>query len=191
MKKVYCLLLLAALLLTGCGQAAQDPHPEWGADWVRVGNHIGVEPVEGFVLSEQNDVLSLSGMYYAAWANGQGRAYTNDEGKEATVYDGQIYMLLMECRDEQEAARELASWMAREGTSYQTGEKTAKTFGDQSFDLIPLLSGGGTNPYTHGAAAFARRGKWAISVELVCTDGFAEEPQEILTRFLSGLHYGE
>lgn len=191
MKRIWICALLAALALTGCAGQAEDPHPDWDESWVRIGEYIGVEPLEGFTLNESNDVMSLSGLYYATWTAGEGQAFTNADGNDATVYDAQIYVLLEECRDAEAAKAAVGMWIAREKQSYETGETNTVSFGTQNFQIIPLLSGSESNPYPRGTAAFAVHDQWGISVELVCSDRFTGDPQAILEQFLTGFHYSE
>lgn len=190
MRRIWIWVLLTALLLTGCSQA-ETRHPEWDESWVRIADAVGVEPMEGFTLNESNDVLAVAGLYYATWTCGDGREFVNADGKDATVYDAQIYVLLEECTAAEDARQTVEEWIAREKTSYETAETEEKAFADQKFTVLPLISGKETNPYGHGVAAFAVRGNYAISVELVCSDRFTDDPQAVLTQFLNGFHYGE
>lgn len=189
MKRFWIFLLLAALLLTGCAQ--QDAHPEWDEDWTRFDGLLAVQTPDGFYLREYNDTLSLGGIWYATWACGEERTVTNSEGDEASAYDAQIYLLAAECESEQAAARSIADWISRETESYETEEAAELTAAGQRFQRLCLLSGSAENPYTHGAAAFAARGKIALSAELLCAEGFDCDAQAILEAFLSGIHYGE
>ena len=189
MKRIWIFALLTALALTGCSGQREDPHPDWDESWVRVAEYVGVEPLDGFTLNESNDVMAISGLYYATWTTGEGQAFTNANGEEATVYDAQIYVLLEECRDAEAAAEAVGLWIAREKQSYETGETCTKEIGAQEFEVIPLLSGNEGNPYGHGTAAFAARDEWGICVEFVCTDRFTGDSQALLERFLSGIHY--
>lgn len=191
MKRIWILALLAALVLGGCSRTDVPPNPDWDESWVRIGDAVGVEPLEGFTLNESNDVLSVSGLYYATWTCGDGEAYVNADGDDATVYDAQIYVLLEECRSAEDAAQAVASWIDREKQSYESGEIATEAFGTQKFTVLPLLSGSEGNPYGYGVAAFAVRGKWAISVELVCSERFTGDPQSALAQFLTGFHYSD
>lgn len=182
--------LFTALLLAGCAADREDKHPEWEESWTRLGDLAAVEPLEGFSVLENMDALTASGLYYASWSSGQAQEITNGDGQAATAYDAQIYMLLKACRDGEDAAGETDAWLALERKNYESGETAALEAGGQSYTLLPLLSGSGDNPYTHGAAAFAVRGAWAVSVELVCGGGFRGDPQGTLEQFLSGIHYG-
>lgn len=191
MKRILAITLLAALILTGCAKPAQEEHPEWDEGWTRIGGRLAVEPLRDFELLENNDMLAPSGIYYAAWSCGQGRDFTNTEGDAATAYDAQIYLLIQDCDSDKDAVKAIESWMARESENYETGEPSDASFGDQSYRTLTLLSGREGNPYTHGAAAFAARGASAVSVEVLCADGFEGEAQEVLNRFLQGIHYGD
>ena len=193
MKRVVSLALLAVLLLTGCAARTGPTNEElgWDADWERVGPLLGVEPMDGFALDENKDVMGIYGLYYATWTAGEAQDYTNADGDEAKLYDAQIYVLLQQSGSADEAHSSVEDWMARERESYEAGEALAGTYAGQDFELLPLLRGAGDNPYTHGAAAFGMRGEWAVCVELLCRDSFEREPQSCLTEFLSGLHYSD
>lgn len=191
MKRIWVFALLAALVLTGCSSADEELPPGWDESWVQVAGYVGVEPLEGFTLNESNDVLSISGLYYAAWTSGDGQDFVNTEGDDAIVYDAQIYVLLEECRSAEAAEEAVKAWIDHEGHSYEAGEAYTKSLGAQDFTVLPLISGHEGNPYTHGTAAFAARDEWAVSVELVCSDGFAGDSQAILEQFLAGFHFRE
>ncbi len=191
MKRIWIFALLAVLALTGCTDSSAELHPDWDESWVRIAEYIGVEPLEGFTLNESNDALSMSGLYYATWTSGDGQKFVNADGGEATVYDAQIYVLLEECRTSEAAEEAVGAWIAREKSSYSSGESYTKSFGNQDFEILPLVSGSEGNPYTHGTAAFAVRDEWAVSVEFVCSDTFTEDSQPVLEQFLAGFHYSE
>ena len=82
----------------------------------------------------------------------------------------------------------MEDWIDLERENYEAGETLTKTYAGQEFDLFPLLQSAEDNPYTHGAAAFAVRDNWAISVELLCQDSFERDAQTCLIKFLSGFH---
>lgn len=190
MEKAWILLLALALLLTGCGQQ-KDLHPDWDEDWTRFENLLAAETPEGWLLYEYNPTLSMGGIWYAAWARGEERMLTNAEGEEAAVYDAQIFLLAVECAGEDEAKANIADWLDREAQSYQTGEGFERSVAGQSYTILPLNAAKADNPYAHGAAAFAARGDLALSVEVLCAEGFEGEAQTILEQFLGGIHYGE
>ena len=193
MKRVISLALLAVLLLTGCAAPSRPTNEElgWDEDWAQVSALLGVEPMTGFDLNENIDAMGIYGLYYATWTAGEARDYTNAEGDKSQLYDAQIYVLLQQGKNEDEARTALEDWISRERETYEAGETRTETYAGQAFDLFPLLHAGEDNPYTHGAAAFAARNGWAISVELLCQDSFEGDAQTCLTEFLSGFHYND
>ena len=194
MKRItfYIMLLAALLLLTGCGstEPVQDPHPDWDEAWFRVSTDVGVETPSGFVFNESNDVMSPDGLYYATWTSGEGRDITNAQGREAVVYDAQIYVLVKVCDDKAEAEADVSEWMAREKSSYETTPETELTAAGQAFRVLPLIKGSEDNPYGRGVAAFAVRENTAITVELLCADAWTGDLESTLEAFLNGFHYG-
>lgn len=193
MKRAVATALLVSLLLTGCAGQTMPTNEElgWEEDWVRVGALLGVEPMEDFTLSENKDALGADGLYYASWTAGEAQAYTNAEGKDAQLYDAQIYVLLQQFQDESAARSGLESWQEREEQNYACGEALTEIYVEQEFTLLPLLQGKEDNPYSHGAAAFAVRGSWGICVELLCQDSFEGDAQSCLEDFLAGFHFAD
>ena len=189
MKRITALAALCALLLAGCaGPSAESTLPPgWERTWVRVGNLLGVEPMEGFSPSENMDALGVAGLYYATWTAGEGETVTNDEDGEAILYDAQIYLLFQQFKEDAKAVPELGSWQNRERENYEAGEAVTETHAGQEFTVLPLLKGAEDNPYARGAAAFAlHEGGWAICVELLCRDSFDGDAQVLLGDFLDG-----
>lgn len=189
-KRFFCLLLTAALLLSGCG-ARRDLPAEWAADWTVVCPLLAVEPFEGFTLYESNDALYLSGIYYATWVTGQSRPHTNEEGEDAEVFDGQIYVIVQEYKSSDSAKSGISQWISREKATFEAGEEYAASCAGQDFTIVPIAGGNEGNPYRRGAAAFAVRGDWAICVEFLGTEGFDTDYTQTLEAFLNGFHYAE
>lgn len=188
-KRVFCLLLIA-LILSGCGNQQERP-ADWAENWTVVCPVLAVEPLDGFTLHESNDALYLSGIYYATWITGDARSHTNEEGEDADIFDGQIYVIVQEYKSMDSAKNGIAQWTTREKQTYETGEQVSVTCSGQEFSLLPLLSGSETNPYSHGVAAFAVWGNWAICVEFLGAQSYDADMTQILESFLSGFHFSE
>ena len=189
MKRIMTLTLLlaAALALTGC--AAREPDAVIAPGFVRISDGLTAETPSGFHLSESNDLMSLSGLYYAAWAAGEGKTITNAQGQEANAYDAQIFVLVKLHSTAAEAEADIADWMEREMQAYQIGAEKALTAGDQAFRVLPLMEAAEGNPYRRGLAAFAIRGADTLTVELLCADAWTGNPDAALQAFLEGFHY--
>ncbi|MBR4659345.1 MAG: hypothetical protein IKP26_08840 [Clostridia bacterium] len=190
MKRAFTFILLLSVLLTGCARPPEeDAHPEWDGAWLRMGDVLAAEQPEGFEFNESNDVLSISGLYYATWTAGEGREITNPQGREARVYDAQIYLLLKEGKTEGGSKADIADWIKREKASYETEEERTVTVNGQEFTLLSMTAPRNENPYHHGISVFALRGTNAITVELLCAEGCEVDAEAVMLRFLEGLHY--
>lgn len=188
-RKIFALFLALSLLLCGCGSESLPAH--WQEDWTVVSPFLAAEPMEGFSFGESDDILGLSGVYYAAWTNGDPRPFTNAEGEETSIFNSQIYVVAQECPTEADARQSITAWIAREKQNYETGEEASVTVNGREYTLLTMLSGSEGNPYGFGCAAFTLCGTNAVCVELVCSDTFTAEPQSVLEEFLNGLHFSE
>ena len=189
MKKTVILLLISILLITGCAKRpAEDPHPEWNEYPIRFGDVLAAETIEGFTLNETSDVMSIAGLWYATWTTGEGEQIENAQGKEATVYDAQIYLLLKEGQTETGAKNDVADWIEREQGAYETTE-SALTVNGHEYRVLHLLSGSEDNPYHHGEAAFLLIGANAVTVEVLAKEDHPGDTEAILIQFLEHLHY--
>lgn len=189
-KTLVIFLLIGALLLSGCASepAPLPSIPGWQEDWVRMGPLLGIAPLAEFSLDDYEDSQAVKGIYYATWVMGQAKE-DSDDGVKA--YDAQIYVMLKQCPSAEEAKTEIDTWSGWEKEAYQTGRAETLTCGNQAFQVLPLEKNLEDNPYSHGIAAFAVRGSWAVSVELLCREDFDGDPQRILNDFLSCFHYSE
>ena len=189
MKKRWLFLIICLfLVLTAC-RPKSEAHPEWDEGWTRFGDHLAVEIPEGFALGEYNDALSPNGIWYAVWNCGQERKIKNAAGEDASAYDAQIYLVLKEAKSQAEAQKNVTDWLDREDQSYEIGEGWEMTAVGQGYSCRRLLSAGPDNPYSFGASAFGTREDLAISAELLCSEGFAQDPAAILESFLQGFHF--
>lgn len=195
MKRTAVCLLFAALCLGLAGCAAL-PTPEkaadgaaWSQEWVTVGGVVGVDTPDGMTSRENNEALAANGMHYATWSIGEGEPYTNADGEEATLYDAQVYLLLGGFKSEEEARDTMTRWQEMAQAQYIVGETVEAAHNGREFSLITYTFDGETNPYARGASAFGAYRNYAISVELVCREGFDGDAGELLAQFLDNCHY--
>ena len=188
-RKVFTLIMVLVLLLTGCGSNARQAN--WDEDWTVIAPFLAAEPMEGFAFGESDDVMGIGGVYYATWTNGDARSFTNAEGEETVIFNSQIYVVIQECRSEEEAQQNIAAWKVREKQNYQVSEEFGINLNDHDYTILTMISGNEGNPYGFGMAAFTVSGTNAICVELVCSDTFTGNHQVVLEEFISGLHFSE
>ena len=194
MKKLLAILALAFGLTAMCGCAkypsqAADGSP-WDRNWTMLGAVLGVEePGNGLVLLDNNTALAADDTYLATWASGEAIPYVNADGDDTVLYDAQIYLLLMGCRDQENAQKNVDSWTARTGETYAVTDTRTETFNGQEYTVLTYTCGSDTNPYSRGVSAFAVFQNYAVSVELNCLKEYTGDEAAILTAFLTGCHY--
>ena len=193
MKRSIFVLLALCVCLSGCAMLPPRQAADglaWSGEWVTVGNVIGVETPGGLEPLENNDALSASGMYYAAWSMGEAAPYTNAGGEASELYDAQLYLLLAGYDAAEKAEDAAAEWMEMASERYEIeGAFADASFNGQPFEIAAYTCASGTNPYTRGASAFGVYRNYAISVEVQCQEGSGVDPRAVLEDFLAGCHY--
>ena len=190
-RSLFALLLAGCICLAGCTPvpAVTTDGAGWDDDWITIGGIVGVDTPEGIDPRENNDTLSIQGMYYATWSIGESEPYTNEDGDEAQLYDAQIYFLLAGYDAAEKAEASAAEWQSMANERYTVSQTLSQTCGGQDFTMLAYTFDSDTNPYAAGASAFGVYRNYAISVELSCREGFTGDPLEILTDFLDHCHY--
>lgn len=188
MKKVFSLLLLLCLLLTACGpkvpEKTADGSP-WQKNWDNVGSLLGVEPMEGWMVSRNEDALAAEGTFYVTWAKGDSFSYSNAEGKDITAYDNQIYLLVTESETEAEAKENAALFDQLTDERYPDADHTSEELAGQTF-TVSSYDFPAAHYQLHGASATAVRGNWAIHVDVITRNADAHT---VLEDFWSHCHW--
>jgi len=186
--------LIAALLIPGLSRYPDSAGDgaRWDRSWEMLGTVLGVEPPQdGLVLLNNDTALAGDDTYYASWVAGERTDYTNAEGKAVDLYPAQVYLLLYGCADENAAREALSDWIAREEETYSVRQRREEVHNAQSYDLLCYDCDLENNPYNRGVSAFARYGRYAVVVELTCTEAFEGNEEAMLARFLDGCHYAK
>lgn len=194
-SRLLCAAILTLCLmgLTGCSVAPSQAADGsgWSEDWVTLGPVLGVEPpAHELVLLDNNTALTANDLYYAAWTIGESEPYTNADGEEVQLYDAQLDVLVYGCADSDHAQTAVEEWKARQEDLYASITRQEETHNGQNYTVAAYECSSETNPYSRGVSAFAVCGKYAISMELNCQEGFAGEEGDILADFLEGCRYG-
>lgn len=194
MKRLFSVLLCCTLLsaLVGCRKLPDKTSSgeEWDDAWIRIGTTLGVETSpENFKLIDNKDALSVSDIYYSEWARGESQEYINSDGETASVYDAQIYLLLRETNTRELAENTAEDWKKLTEKNYEITDSFTKEYSGREFAVYKYNVINENNPYSFGISAFGVWESDAVSVELVCSDSFADNADEILNNFLNGFHY--
>lgn len=187
-KRSIPLLLLLALLLSSCAATRELDREAlgWEEDWDAVGAVAAAEPLEGFQLSEMQDIMT--GYWIATWVSGEGRDIKNDQDEDAVLYDAKIYLLIRACDNADKAAAEIDTWQELERKSYDLSEPSQETHAGVTYRVITVTPTG-DNPYAGGIIALATIGRYALSVELMALADAPIDPRTTLDAFLDGLHF--
>ena len=186
-------MILALVSLCGCEghyPAKAADGADWDRSWTILGTVLGIEqPGDGLVLSENPVVLAGDDTHYANWTVGEGMSYTNSDGKDAIVYDAQLFLLLYGCADQAHATETVAQWLEREQEVYDIRETEYMSVNGIDYTLLHYGTRSADNPYAGGVVAFCVFENYALSAELTCGDDYSENAEEVLLRFLEGCHF--
>lgn len=191
MKKaaIVCILILC-LTLSACGAKVPEKTADgeaWGGDWTTIGAFLGVEPMEGWTVQRNEDVLAAEGTFYTSWTRGEAISYTSENGDEVTTYDAQIHLVVMELDTPEDAEQTAAQWQSLARERYPDMEEST----DGSFQITTYSFPAGSGPASNGASATGIRGSRAIRVDVAVLADFPEEAMDVLTDFLEHCHYAQ
>ena len=183
-----CLILLPRL---GTSRPTQTVQGEsWDESWEMLGSTLGVEePGSGFVLLDNNSILTAQDTYLATWVYGDPIDYVTADGDDTQIYEAQLFLLLQGCKDNENARIAMNEWMDLANNIYTASEALAETHGGQEYTILPYTVDSETNPYSRGISAYAVYENYAVSAELVCLDSYAGDIAAILAGFLDGCHF--
>lgn len=191
MKKaaIVCILILC-LTLSACGAKVPEKTADgeaWGGDWTTIGAFLGVEPMEGWTVQRNEDVLAAEGTFYTSWTRGEAISYTSENGDEVTTYDAQIHLVVMELDTPEDAEQTAAQWQSLARERYPDMKEST----DGSFQITTYSFPAGSGPASNGASATGIRGSRAIRVDVAVLADFPEEAMDVLTDFLEHCHYAQ
>lgn len=197
MKKILAALTAAflAMTLSACGEGQYPSKAldgvEWDKDWTILGTVLGIEDPSdmGFILDENPVVLTGDDTFYASWSCGEGREYVNAEGKDSTVYDAQMYVLLYGCADEGSAQEAFKEFTDRERNIYTITDEAEWEANCEAYAVLTYETASESNPYHHGAVAFGVFQNYVVSAELTCGEEFGTNAEALLQNFLGRIHY--
>lgn len=162
----------------------------WDKEWTMLGSALGVEePGSGFALLDNNLALAASDTYLATWTSGEAVPYVNVDGDDMDIYEAQIYLLLLSCKDAASAQDAVDDWIAQENEQYTVTDTRTETHNGQEYTVLDYLTRSETNPYSRGTVSFAVFENYAVNVELACLEDYAGDEAALMASFLDGCHY--
>lgn len=193
-KTALVCTLIFCLMLSACANQLPEKTAEgeaWGKDWTTIGSALGVEPMDGWTVQRNEDVLAAEGTFYASWTKGEAISDTNENGDKVTAYDAQIHLVLMELETAADAEQTAAQWQALAQERYPNLKKSNGEYDGQSFQIAAFSFPAGSGLASLGASATAVRGNRAIQVDVVTLESFPEEPLDVLADFLAHCRYAQ
>lgn len=191
-KFSFCVFCIT-LLLTGCSAfSPKEPDNTWtDSGYVTVGHHLTVKNSgSGLSLSENMDVLSADGLYYASFTMGGFEPYENSDGDVVDLYDARFYLVLGEYSNSTNAQNNIDKWLTAAKENYQILSEETITCSGQSYSLITYRFTNETNPYERGISAFGIYENNAVCIELTCRENFEKDLRVLMTDFLNNCTYG-
>lgn len=193
-KTAIVCILVFCLMLSACGAKLPEKAADgtaWGKDWTTIGSALGVEPMDGWTVQRNEDVLAAEGTFYTSWTRGEALTYTNENGDEITTYDAQIHLVVQQFDAPGDAELTAALWQSLAKERYPDMEETTGEYAGQSFEISVYPFPDDSGPASLGASATGIRGNLAIQVDVVTLEDFSQEPLDVLADFLEHCHYAE
>lgn len=180
-------LISATLLLAGC---SSTPDVKKDTNSLTIGGILEINNTnDQLILSDNKDVLSSDGLYYASWVLGGSRPYENSDGDTIDLYDAQLYLLLQEFVSSEKALAGLDTWIDQAKTTYDIVNEEEITCNGQAYTIFTYNCINEDNPYDYGISAFGVHDQSAVCMELTCTENFPEDSKAILIEFLENCTY--
>lgn len=195
MKKIICIILCAALMLTltGCLGDGSVKNPSvmsdgtsWDGSWTGMGGYLGVEQPEGdFLLLTTNGDLDGVDLHYATWIGG-GETELSDG---SYVYDCQLYLMTEECGISEDAMDTMQLWREQIGAGFSVTEERTVTANGVDFTLVFYDC---LEEDSHFASGVTAMGVWksiVIVADLGKVEDYDLDLAAVIEDFLSGFHY--
>lgn len=190
--KLISLSVIMLLSLTGCVMSEDSYHVDSETGTITVGDAVIIGKLdERLQLQTQQNNISANGLYYVPWAIGEGEDFVNAEGKNAKLYDAELYFLLGKTKSPEKAKEGVDSWLASADENYKILSQETLTVNDHDYTVITYNFNDENTPYTGGVSAFGLSGSNAVCAEFIHQESYADEAKDILTGFLEKCEYLE
>lgn len=179
-------------MLAGCAEPSieQDTVSTDESGNLEIGTTLTVTKTdEQLKLLDNKTALEADGLYYATWGIGNSEPYENSDGETVDLYEAQLYLLLEESKDHNDAQENMDTWLSTARTNYNVSSEEEFSSNGQTYTLLTYTCKGSDTPYSHGISAFAVSESSAVCIELTCIESFQGNLRNILTDFLNCCYY--
>ena len=126
---------------------------------------------------------------YTTWTLGDSEPYENSEGETVDLYDAQLYLLLSESKNNDDARTDMSKWLDAAKNNYDVLAEEDIICNGLSYHIISYHCNGETNPYDRGISAFGSWENAALCAELTCLKEFDNDLKDILIHFLDNCSF--
>ncbi len=192
-KFALCLFCLLTTI-TSCSfiPSVIEKEPIENTTFLKVGRHLEVNNTnENLILYDYKEALASDGLYYASWRIGDATPYENSDGDTVDLYDAQLYLLLGEFTNNENAQDNKNTWLEKAKSTYKILSEEETICNEQTYLIITYTFSGKTNPYARGVSAFSIYKNSALCLELTCQADFTGDLKAIITEFLENCTYNE
>lgn len=157
---------------------------------VKLGSSFAVDNTdESRILLNHIDTLAKDGLYYAAWGIGQKEDCKDNNGKTISLHDAQIYFLLGEYKDKEQADENMLSWLDSGRTNYEVIKEDTILFCGQECTRLIYRFAEPDSLYSNGVSIFGVLNNSAVCIELTCRETFTDDPVITMDEFLKACTY--
>ncbi len=152
---------------------------------VKLGSSFAVDNTnESRILLNHIDTLARDGLYYAAWGIGEKEDCKDNNGKTISLHDAQIYFLLGEYQNAEQAQENMQTWLDSGRANYEVIKEDTITFCDQECTRLIYRFAEQDSLYSNGVSVFGVLDNSAVCIELTCRETFVGDPMATMDEFL-------
>ena len=131
------MLSFLLLTVTGYSFSTLEKEPIENTAFLKVGSHLEINNTnKSLILYDYKDTLASDGLYYASWRIGDAKLYENNDGDTVDLYDAQLYLLLGEFSNAENAQINRDSWLERGKSNYEISAEEEIIYNGQTYQMI-------------------------------------------------------
>lgn len=152
---------------------------------VKLGSSFTVDNTsESRILLNHIDTLARDGLYYAAWGIGEKEDCKDTNGKTISLHDAQIYFLLGEYPNVEQAEENMQVWLDTGRTNYEVVKEDTILFCGEECTRLIYRFADPESLYANGVSIFGVLENSAVCIELTCRETFTGDQIATMEDFL-------